>query len=578
MMDLLFLQVLSFLLVLVGLVWAISPLRRFAWLVSLAIPLTCIGWTFLSPGEITPAPWFLMGAHFGLDAIGRPLLALTASIWFAAGIYSRGYLKSQPDSRFYWFFFSLTMAGNLGLLAALDAGSYLTWYTMMSVAAYGLIIHDRKPASIRAGRVYMALTVLGEMLIFAGIAFAVRDSASLLFEDIRRGVAESPNKTLVGFLILTGFGIKLGVMPLHFWLPLAHPAAPTPASAVLSGVMIKTGLVGMLRVLPFGDAGFELLGPTMIVAGLGTAFLAAIFGTTQSNIKAVLAYSSVSQMGLVTTAAGAALLEPGLWIALAPALLWFVLHHAVAKVALFMGCGVVGFPAGSAARRIAITAGLGLAALSIAGLPLTTGFVAKQGLKSALGQSAWGSIFDTLLPLTGITTTLLMARFLYLARPKNSDSPDRLPFSMLATWGILTAGAGINWIWAQPAGIVSKDWLKFTPTYVWTGLWPILGAALLAAALLRLSPVRKRLSRIEVPQGDLVVPISFAVRGVLRALAQAGRCSQACSASMRQRLSGHIRDWPRLPASRLAAWLESEYALLPLLCAISLLMVAILLA
>eukprot|EP01035_Chromulina_nebulosa_P057631 gene57631-78962_t len=125
------------------------------------------------------------------------------------------------------------MAGNLGLVLAQDAASFYVFFALMSFASYGLVVHSRTPEALHAGRVYLALVVLGELALFAAIALAWQAAGSLNFADIGPALAVSPWRDAVIGLTLVGFGIKVGALPLHVWLPLAHPVAPTPASAVL---------------------------------------------------------------------------------------------------------------------------------------------------------------------------------------------------------------------------------------------------------------------------------------------------------------------------------------------------------
>jgi NADH:ubiquinone oxidoreductase subunit 5 (subunit L)/multisubunit Na+/H+ antiporter MnhA subunit len=293
--------------------------------------------------------WLLLDSRLGLDPVGRVFLAVTAVLWLAAGWYAGSYLARDARRHEFQFFFLLTMTGNLGVTVAQDVVSFLAFFTLMSLAAYGLIVHDRRPASLRAGQVYLVMTVAGEMLLFAGSVLLFHETHSLAFDGLPARLAASPRCGIVVGLLLAGFGIKLGVMPLHGWLPLAHPAAPTPASAVLSGAIIKTGLLGYLRMLPLGADALPGWSDVCVGVGLVTCVLAALIGMTQRNPKAVLAYSSVSQMGLVTVCLGAALAAPAAWSTVSTALLLWVVHHAVAKAALFLGVGVAGakMPCGS---------------------------------------------------------------------------------------------------------------------------------------------------------------------------------------------------------------------------------------
>src|SRR5690606_9904977 len=152
-----------------------------------------------------------------------------------------------------------------------------------------------------------------ELLLFAGMTAAVAVAGRIELPAVRAAVAASPSGPIVAGLLLAGFGVKVGAVPLHMWLPLAHPAAPTPASAVLSGAMSTAGLLGWLRVLPFGDASLPSIGIWVLAAGMLAAFAGVAAGLTQTDAKTALAYSSISQMGLLTMAVGAGLAAPEAW-------------------------------------------------------------------------------------------------------------------------------------------------------------------------------------------------------------------------------------------------------------------------
>jgi formate hydrogenlyase subunit 3/multisubunit Na+/H+ antiporter MnhD subunit len=209
------------------------------------------------------------------------------------------------------------------------------------------------------------------VLLLAGLLWASGGGEVLLLTALPAEIASNPAANWIIALLVTGFGIKAGLPLLHMWLPLAHPAAPPAASAVLSGAMIKAGLVGWLRVLPLGFDTAGLWGWALLVGGVAASFGAALVGVTQRNPKAVLAYSSVSQMGLITSLLGCGLLQPGLWPALQVVIVLFAVHHGLAKGALFLGAGIAHH------RRDLppwlLWAGLVLPGLALAGAPLTSG-------------------------------------------------------------------------------------------------------------------------------------------------------------------------------------------------------------
>jgi multicomponent Na+:H+ antiporter subunit D len=391
----------------------------------------------------------------------------------------------------------------------------------MSFASYGLVVHNGDADALRAGRIYIYLVVIGEVMLFAAFVMQSQAAGSLLIPDFSNA---RPSAVAVG-LILVGFGIKAGALPLHVWLPLAHPAAPTPASAVLSGAMIKAGLLGWLRFLPIGSAGLPQWGSLCIVAGLLAAYYAVAVGLPQQNPKTVLAYSSISQMGLMTVGVGLALGWPQTVPIVVPAVTIYAAHHCFAKGALFLGVGV----ASNAAKLKPVVAGLILASLALAGAPLTSGAVAKVALKLPLKEmhEFWVAGLTLLLTLAAMGTTLLMARFLFVVtRPAEGHGrPQPIVWVSWAVSVLLTAVA----VWLLPSARGAAG-IALQPASLWQALWPV-AAGLLAAGGLWFAAFRKHWHpAFHIPEGDLLAVVAALGRGCLRrGRRQSERVRQAVS-------------------------------------------------
>jgi formate hydrogenlyase subunit 3/multisubunit Na+/H+ antiporter MnhD subunit len=462
--------------------------------------LPALGYALLwEPGSDVDLPWLLLGAHLGLTETTRVFLLFTAFLWTVAGLYARSYLDPVIEARSFFAFFLLTMSGNLGLILARDIATFYLFFTLMSFAAYALVVHDGTERARRAGRVYLVLVLVGEALLLPAVLLAVAASGNDL-GDVPAGVAISPHRDLIIALVLGGFGVKAGALPLHVWLPLAHPAAPTPASAVLSGAMIKAGLLGWLLFLPLGEAELEGWATLCVAAGLLAAFYGVLVGLTQKNPKTVLAYSSISQMGFITVGVGAALAAPqALPLALA-AVSVYAAHHALAKGALFLGVGV-SEGAQRRRQRVLVVAGLLLAALALAGAPLTSGAAAKAYLKTAKEPLAapWPEVIETLFQLGAIGTTVLMGRFLLSAWPRTGE-------------GRPSPGLWLPWVTLLAAVatlvVVLPDDIAGTLDLVlsFSALWPAAAGALIFGA--GLLATRRRGGDIgpEIPEGDLLTP------------------------------------------------------------------------
>ena len=313
-----------------------------------------------------------------LDHPSALLLGAASLLWCAASVYLRAYVARDEQTRFaaWWL---ATMAGSLGVFVAGDLVGFYLFFALASLPAWGLVIHDRTPRAWAAGASYILLTVLGEAALLAGFALlaAFTPGDSLAIVDVLPALATAPLRDLaIGFLVI-GFGLKAGLVPLHVWLPLAHPAAPMPASAVLSGAIIKAGIIGLIRFLPIEVTPAEW-GQALVVIGFVTAFWGVAIGITQRNPKTVLAYSSVSQMGVVVAAIGMGLADR---IATTPgSAAFYAMHHVLAKGALFLAVGVAAV-AGGRSRWLVVAPALVLA-LGFGGMPLTGGWLAKAAVKT----------------------------------------------------------------------------------------------------------------------------------------------------------------------------------------------------
>jgi formate hydrogenlyase subunit 3/multisubunit Na+/H+ antiporter MnhD subunit len=410
----------------------LAPLAAVPALILAALPLEY-------PGVVLR--WLLLGTAFELDLVGRIFLLVAAALWAAAGAFAHSYLAASEQRRFYLFFL-LAMTGNLGLPIAADVIGFYFFFALMTFAGYGMVVHSGSAEARRAGRVYLSLAVVGEAFLLAGLLMGAQAGGALRLEEVAAGIGTSATSAWIIASLLVGFGIKAGAVPLHVWLPLAHPVAPTPASAVLSGCMIKAGLLGWLRLLPLGSAEATGWGTLLITLGVAAAFFGVLVGLVQTDPKTVLAYSSISQMGLMNVAVGIALAVPDAALPAVAAVTWYAAHHGLAKGALFLGVGVSGRTPPGRFGRALLAAGLALPALAIAGAPLTSGSIAKANLKELVGLAPlpWAGWLEPLLMASAAATTLLMARFLQVlffpARPAQRAADAW----MLVPWCALLIG------------------------------------------------------------------------------------------------------------------------------------------
>lgn len=489
-------------------------------------------------------PYVLTGIELGLDGVRGVFLWLAVLLWLLAGAFASRYLAGDRYQHRFCFYWLLTLTGNLWLILAHDVIGFYSGFALMTFAAYGLVVHNASDQARRAGRVYLWMAVLGEGFLIAGLLAAVsategntRDLSSL-----PGAIAGADHTLVISTLLFLGLGVKAGIAGLHLWLPLAHPVAPTPASAVLSGVMIKAGLLGWLLLLPLGHASLPGAGLAVVVLGLVTALGAALVGVCQRAPKAVLAYSSISQMGLMTLAVGAALMDAEAAPSLIGIAALYALHHGLAKATLFLGVSTLG-------RHPGWLLPLALPALALAGWPLSSGAAAKLALKEALPAVLDSGWLLALLSLAAAATTALMVRFFWtLGQQLQHSGPQRPdPWLLSSLLAVLAASAVLFW-WLPLEGLPPLD----------PGLAP--GKALelilppLALLLLALGGwwywARRGWAMPSLPPGDLLVPLTAAMLWLSSQIHVLGR---ATAAPVQRALSvlgrgvqwlRQERDWP----------------------------------
>ncbi len=488
-------------------------------------------------GERAEAPWLLIGVSFEIDGIGRPLLVMTAALYAVALIIVA---RSKPErGPALSGLLLLCFAANAGVFVAADVVSLYLCFTVMSLVGYALVIHNRTSAARRAGRIYLTLAVAGEAAVLIASMLVVH-AGGMNLVDAPQAVAGSEHASIIVALLWVGFGIKVGTVPLHVWLPLAHPAAPTPASAVLSGAMIAGGLAGWLRMLPLGDTTMTGWGWTFLATGVIGAYAAVGLGVLQGQAKAVLAYSSISQMGALSILVGLALLRPDLATGLIAAAVLYAVHHGAVKAALFFAVGLWERHGGGHLRWL-VTGGFAIAGVSLAGLPLTGGYLAKYAAKDATADATLAGIeVATLLALVGAGSTILIARTGWLLL-KAQTSSERVDTGALA-WLALVLGSVPLVVWAAGAGspVSTPDW--FDAAAWWSNLWPIGVGAVAAGGGLWLSrremlpPWLGHPDGRTVPPGDMVIAEERLASGARASVAAAASALGAARVGVERRL------------------------------------------
>lgn len=503
---------------LLGCLWAPARERMLGWLAIAPVP-ALLAALLAERGSVVAV--FEAGAYrasLALDAPGALLLGVAALLWIAAGAYAATYQRGEPNGGRFAAAWLLCLSGCLGVFVAADMPLLYLMLATMTLGASALVFQDESAGARRAAAIYLGLALAGETLVLVAMILLAQASDSWLVRDAAAVLPTLAQRDLIVVLLLVGFGLKAGLVPLHVWMPLAHAAAPMPASAVLSGVVVKAGIIGLIRFLPV-DAGLADWGNALAIIGMVTALYAVAIGITQSHPKVVLAYSSVSQMGFTAAVIGMGIVQLD---AATPVLAaFYATHHILVKGAMFLLVGVV---AAAAAARLRGTLLLAtVLAVGLGGLPFTGGAVAKLAVKGPLG-SGWAA---TVAYLSAIGTTVLMLHFMRrVATVAATQSHERAAAGLRWPW-LLTAIAAIAVPWVLYLGLSlgSLDEL-IAPKALWAGTWPVLVGAALAALLAR---VGDRLPRIA--PGDVAALIDPALRGA------------AGVGAWMQRADARLREW-----------------------------------
>jgi formate hydrogenlyase subunit 3/multisubunit Na+/H+ antiporter MnhD subunit len=372
--------------------------------------------------------------HLRRDALTSLFLLLLGAASAGISVFSAGYFRRGEGTApgLLCLQYHLFLASMGFVLLADDAYAFMLAWETMALSSYFLVTSQHGVPEIRAaGFLYLLMAHVGALSIL--LSFGVLQGGSWQFTfDAMRNAHLAPHWAAIAFLLaLLGFGAKAGLVPLHVWLPEAHPAAPSPVSALMSGVMLKTAVYGILRVT------FDLLhdaqwwwGLVPLALGLFTALYGVVFATAQTDMKRLLAYSSVENIGIIFTAFGLAIVFRGVSMpALAAlallALLYHSLNHSLMKSLLFLGTGAVLHATGE--RSLGALGGLIhrmpwvgwltlVGALAMAGLPPLNGFVSEWLLLQAFlfAHEVPRSFINMLLPLGAAVVALAAALAAYL--------------------------------------------------------------------------------------------------------------------------------------------------------------------
>lgn len=426
---------------------------------------------YLSDAPAAAARWFDfagLGLNFTIDGFRYIYGIVTTFMWLGTTMFSVEYFKSYRNRNRYYLFMLITLGATLGVLFSIDLITTFIMFEIMSFASYVMVIHDEKEKSIKAADTYIAVSLIGGMVMLIGIMLIKHHLGTTHFAEISQAVESFDGNMrsiyIAAILMMVGFGSKAGMFPIHIWLPNAHPSAPAPASALLSGILTKTGIFGAAVISTNLFLYDEIWGMGILIFGLITMFIGAFFALFSIDIKRTLAYSSVSQVGFILVGlAMAGILGEHNALAIRGALLHMV-NHSLIKLVLFMAAGVVYMNLhdldlnsirGFGKKKPMLLFIFSMGALSLIGMPFWSGFISKTLLHESMVEYIWlfteysmearfFQFAEGLFMLTGgLTTAYMIKLFVVLFVDRNpytqdiNDSFNKNYMSKLSSLGLL---------------------------------------------------------------------------------------------------------------------------------------------
>ena len=424
-----------------------------------------------SGGTFLQVSGFLVtGLSFEVNGFKAAYAVITALMWAGTTLFAPEYFRHEKEGlERYWMFILLTLGATEGVMLSGDLMTTFIFFEILSFTSFTWVIHEQTKEAVKAGYTYLFIAVFGGLVLFMGLALLYYETGTLSYADLKAAVDACPDRGMIlaaGICILLGFGAKAGMFPLHVWLPKAHPVAPSPASALLSGILTKVGIYGILMITLHALVEDYVFGSIILIAGMITMLLGAVLGVFSVNLKRTLACSSMSQIGFILTGVGMLILlsaagsEEGYAIAL-PGLLLHMVNHSIIKLTLFMCAGVVVMNLhklnldeirGWGRKKNKLKIAFALGALGISGVPLMNGYMSKtllhegivegihllEGISGYLKAAEW--IF---LVSGGLTFCYMLKLFICIFVEENKDPVLQQKYDMPGAYMNLTSTIAI---------------------------------------------------------------------------------------------------------------------------------------
>lgn len=421
-----------------------------------------------APKSIFEIPYICgMGLHFTLDGFRAVYTMIAAFMWFMSTLFSKEYFAHYRNRNRYYLFLLLTLGATEGVFLSADFFTTFVFFEIMSFTSYMWVAHDEQKESLRAAATYLAVAVIGGLAMLMGIFLLYDVTGTLYFRDLISaytiyGLFSAMHTSctqlwIAGLCMLFGFGAKAGAFPLHIWLPKAHPVAPAPASALLSGILTKAGMYGILILTAYIFLGDAAWGSLILILGVCTMVIGAVLALFSIDLKRTLACSSVSQIGFILFGVGMSGLLGEENLSAVHGSMLHMINHSLIKLALFMAAGVVFMNVhkldlndvrGFGRKKPLLNYIFLMGALGIGGIPLWNGYISKTLIHESIveyinlvGEGHLTGMFSvgmmrviewTFLISGGLTIAYMTKLYVALFIERNTDTSVQAEFDALS--------------------------------------------------------------------------------------------------------------------------------------------------
>lgn len=388
-----------------------------------------------------------MGIHFAMDGFRSIYALVVAFMWMMVTLLCPEYFAKHRNRNRFYAFLLVTLGATMGVFLSTDFFTTFIFFEIMSLTSYVWVAQEETPEALKAGETYLGISVIGGMVMLMGIFMLWNSIRTLNFSEIANAIMFEHDSLIhldgqviaAGICILFGFAVKAGAFPVHIWLPKAHPVAPAPASALLSGVLTKTGIFGIVVVTVQIFQYTDWFGYVLLVIAVITMLVGALLALFSVDLKRVLACSSLSQIGFILTGVAVLAVSHGENVLAARGSLIYMVNHSVLKLVLFMAAGVIymnthklnlndikGFGRKKPLLHIAFLLGV----LGISGIPFFNGYVGKTLIhEGMLEVSAIPAFVEMLFLLAGGCTLAYMLKlYICIFIEKNNDADRQAAF------------------------------------------------------------------------------------------------------------------------------------------------------